>query len=100
VEANRPHLVLPEREDIGGCQSRVAAQVVLDYGSKPAQVEITISARNNKSGLAVPVLGRNFLHDASREKSGKNADARRVPCEELTREHINVVIRNCHVVLL
>ena len=39
-------------------------------------------------------------HDAIREKSGKDADPRLVTCKELTRECINVVIRNCHVALL
>jgi hypothetical protein len=76
------------------------AQVVLDFGCKPAQVEITVSARNNKSGVAVPVLNRNFLHEAIREKSGKDADPRWVTCKEFARECINVVIRNCHEVLL
>jgi hypothetical protein len=58
------------------------------------------SARNNKSGLAVLVLSRNVLHDAIREKSGKDADPRRVSCKELTGECINVVIRNCRVLPL
>jgi hypothetical protein len=48
----------------------------------------------------VPVLHGNFLHDAIREKGGKDADPRRVTGKELTREYIDVVIRNFHVVVL
>jgi hypothetical protein len=76
----------------------VPAKVVLDLGGKPAQVKITIGARNNKSGVAVPVLYRNFLHEAIGGKSGKDADPRGVPCKKLAPEYINVVVRNCHVV--
>ena len=93
MEANRPHVVFHQREHIGGCQGRVSTQVVFDFGCKPAQVEITIRARNNESGLAMSVLSRNLLHGAIREKSGQDAYPRRVACKELTRECINVVIR-------
>ena len=41
-----------------------------------------VRARNHKSGLAVPVLCRNLLHDAIRERSRKDADPRRVTCKE------------------
>ena len=74
------------------------AQIVLDCGSKPAQIEIAIGARNNEGGLAVPVLSRNVLHEAVREKSGKDANARRITCKKLVREYVNVVIGNRYVV--
>jgi hypothetical protein len=77
----------------------MAAQVILDLRCEPAQIEIAIGTRNNKSGLAVPVLSRDFLHDVISGKSGKDADSRRIAAKELICECINVVIRNCHGVV-
>jgi hypothetical protein len=44
----------------------VSAQIVFDFGRKPAQIEIAVGARDNKGGLAVFVLGRNLLHGVIR----------------------------------
>src|SRR5437660_5830176 len=75
----------------------MSAEIVFHFRCEPAHVEITISARNDKGGLAVPVLRGNLLHGAVREKGGKHAYTRRIACEELSRECIHVIVRNWHV---
>src|SRR5207244_12195764 len=75
----------------------MSAEIVFHCRWEPAQVEITISARNDKGGLAVPVLRGNLLHGAVREKGRKHAYTRRIACEELSSECIHVIVRNWHV---
>src|SRR5207253_7966493 len=69
---------------------------VLDLRRKPTQIEITVYPWDNKGRLAMPVLGRDFLHRAVSGKRGEHANSGRISGEELSRERINVVIRNRH----
>src|ERR1700740_1216433 len=96
MKANRPIVVSTQPEDIRSRQCRVAAQVVFNYWSEPAQFEVAVSAGHDESCLAVTVLRRNFLEGSVGRKCGENAYAGRVASKYLVRERIDMVVRNGH----
>ena len=75
----------------------MSAQIIFDFRCEPAQIEITIRTRHDKSGFRVSVLGRNLLHGLVWEKSRKDAYASGVTSKEFCCERIHVVVRNRHI---
>jgi hypothetical protein len=63
MEANRPGVMSTQRKCIRRSHGCVAAQDIFHYRCEPTQVEIAISAGNDKRSFAVTVLRCDFLHD-------------------------------------
>src|ERR1700733_2287033 len=96
MKANRPIVMSTQPEDIRRRQCRVAAEVVFNHWSKPAQFKVAISAGHDESCFAVTVLRRNSPEGSVRRKCGEDAYAGRVAAKYLVRERIDMVVRNGH----
>src|SRR5205823_14199812 len=88
-----------QRQHIRGRQRGMAAQIVLDLGCEPPEVEITSGALDDKSGLRVSVLSRDLSHDLIGRKRRENTHAGRISREQRIREYVYMVIGNRHAAL-
>jgi len=86
MEAHWPFLLPSKCQDMRSRQRRMAAKIILDFRSEPAQVEVALCCSYEKGGLRVAILGSNFLHDFGRRIGRQNAYAGRVTREEAIRK--------------
>src|SRR5207245_11653544 len=98
VKLHRRPRVTAKSEYVSSGERGMAAEIVFDLRSEPAEVEVTVGPADHERGLAMPVFGRDLLHRRGRQKGVENADAGRIAGEELVGERVDVVVRDPHAV--
>ena len=73
----------------------VAAQIDLDRGRHPAQLELP-SARNHERRLGEIVFARDVLECVVRQPAFEKTDARRISAEDAVCEGIDLIVGEAH----
>ena len=77
-------------QHVGARQRGVAAEVDLDRGREPAQVELAVFPANEERGFRQVHLARHPLHPHGVGRSGQHAHGRRVAAERLAGESVDL----------
>ena len=82
---------------VGARQRGVAAEVDLDRGCEPAEVESPGLTANEEGGFGQVHLTRHSLHPHGVGRSGQDAHGRRIAAERLAGECVDLGDGQCHV---